>query len=121
MSEITLDATQATQVNLKLADPDGNTVEYHGEVMPLTKPRLDAVMALRKKMQPLTEKAAKGKATEADEHAAAALLAEIIDTQIRSTNGPVTMAGLWEDGVVDFGTMRKLMARLNEETGNPPA
>ena len=122
MSDINLDTTQTAAVVIKTRNEDGSTSEHHFEAVPLTKQRLDAIAAVRRSFSVLRERAAAGAATGEDELAAAGSLAAVLDQRVRSTNGPVTITSLWEEGRIGFEHMRRLSTRLDEETAaSPPA
>jgi hypothetical protein len=122
MGEINLDAAASSTVLIKTRNEDGSTSDHHFELVPITKPRLDAIAKVRKQMLELREKAETGTATPGDEQAAAATLAAVLDENIRSTNGPVTITSLWEDGKLGIEHLRRLMQSINEErAADPPA
>jgi len=115
---IDLDATQATPVNIKTRAEDGTITEHHFEVLPFTHPRFKAFQELGTKMRKLQEKE---RATPADQIELTSTMASALDLRVRSTNGPVTITSLWDDGLIGLEHLRLLGERLNEEATGPPA
>jgi hypothetical protein len=111
MGEITLDLTEASTVLIKTRNEDGSTSDHHFELVPITKPRLDAIAKVHKQMLELREKANAGTATRSDELAASATLAEALDMHLHPL-GSVTVTELWDDGRVGVEDMRRVMTAI---------
>lgn len=118
MSDFTLDATQATPVLIKTRAEDGTITEHHFEVLPFTKPRFDEFQALAKTIRKIQTKGAE---TSGEQLALTSAMAAALDVRVRSTNGPVTITSLWDDGLIGLEHLRILGERLNEEAVGPPA
>jgi hypothetical protein len=115
---INLDATEATPVTIRTKAEDGTVAEHHFEVMILNHPRFVQFQALAKKTRAIQEKDAP---TPKDQLEMAATMAAALDLRVRSTNGPVTITSLWDDGLIGLEHLRLLGERLNEEAVGPPA
>ena len=115
---IELDATQATPLTIKTRNDDGSVSEHHFEVLPFTHPRFKAFQELGKKMQQLQKKES---LSPSDQIELTSAMAAALDVRVRSTNGPVTITSLWDDGLIGLEHLRLLGERLNEEAVGPPA
>lgn len=111
----TLDATTAPAVVIRTKAEDGTVAEHHFEVVTFNKQRLDATNKYAKQIAKLQ---AKKTATAEDALAMAAATAAALDQRVRSTNGPVTITSLWDDGLIGIEHLRLLGERLNAD---PPA
>jgi hypothetical protein len=127
MAGFHLDAAQVPLVTITIRAADGSVAEHEFEVLILNKQRHDAYLAYAKRARPvqqhLEELEAKGELpSDAEQHEMASLMISGIDERLRSTNGPVTIASLWDDGVLSLAHLRSLGEYLMEEaTGSPPA
>jgi hypothetical protein len=122
MGEFTLDATQNTQVTIKTKTRDGTVSEHHFEILAFTKPRFDAFSEHGKtirRIQQHVEEA--GSSTSEDQLELTSAMAAALDERVASTNGPVSITSLWDDGLIGFEHLRLLMERVNEEAVGPPA
>ena len=111
MEDLNLTAARP-KINVSITDDDGVEHAHQFEVLPLTKPRYEDVVAFSKHAQEF----------EGDMTAAAPAVAEFCDKLVRSTNGPVTISSLWEDGVLPFAWVLRVAQYLQREAvGDPPA
>lgn len=115
MEDLNLTTTRP-KINLQVTDEAGVEHAHSFEILPLNKPRYEAVL----------EFAAKGAALdqddESDRRAAAPMIAEFCDKMLRSTNGPVTISSLWEDGLLPFPWVLRVAEHLQKQAvGDPPA
>jgi hypothetical protein len=115
---IELDATQATPVTIKTRNGDGSVSEHHFEVLPFTHPRFKETQEFAKTVRALQKKASPSPAEQLE---MASAMAAALDIRVRSTNGPVTISSLWDDGLIGLEHLRQLGERLNEEAAGPPA
>jgi hypothetical protein len=118
MEPINLDATEATPVTIRTRATDGTISEHHFEVLTLNHPRFVAFQALAKKMRTIQEK---DEPSAKEQLEMTEAMAAALDLRVRSTNGPVTITSLWDDGLIGLEHMRLLGERLNEEAVGPPA
>jgi hypothetical protein len=118
MEQFTLDATQATPVIIKTRAEDGTVTEHHFEVLTLNHPRFVEFQALAKKMRTIQQKP---ETTAKEQLEMTSAMAAALDLRVRSTNGPVTITSLWDNGLIGLEHLRLLGERLNEEAVGPPA
>lgn len=111
----TLDATATPAVLIRTRADDGTIAEHHFEILTFNKQRLDAVNKYAKQLAKIQ---AKTTASADDVLAMAAATAAALDQRVRSTNGPVTVTSLWDDGLIGLEHLKQLGERLNSD---PPA
>lgn len=101
------------KVNISFTDEQGVEHAHQFEILPLTKPRYEAVIRFAQKGAELGE---------SDNGAAAPMMAEFCDQMLRSTNGPVTITGLWDDGALPFAWLLRVATHVQQQAvGDPPA
>jgi hypothetical protein len=121
MEGFTLDDA-ATPVVLRSKARDGTVSEYHFEVVSLTKPVLDAYEVHEKKLRSLQQRIEKkGAESPGDKLEMFSLVALALDERVTSTNGPVTITSLWDDGRIGVSQLLGLMAKVQEDATRPPA
>ena len=123
MDEFTLDATTSAPITIRTKAVDGTITDHHFEALAFTKPRYDAFSKHGKTLRMIRNRVeTRGSSTPQDDLAMAAAMAAALDERVRSTNGPVTITSLWDDGLIGLEHLRLLGQRLNEEAvGSPPA
>jgi hypothetical protein len=127
MGDFTHKAGQRPKVNLITTDDAGNETPHPFEVLPINKPLMDKIAAHAKVLAPLQARVkeleqADDMPSDDERHQMEQATVEICDLQLASTNGPVTIASLWEDGLLAAKDLRLLSEYLQAEaSGNPPA
>jgi len=115
MSDLVLRPTRPT-ITITITEDDGSTHDHSFEVLPLTKPRFDMAVRFGKRVDEMVA----DNATANEEYAA--LMTEFCDELVRSTNGPVTISGLWADGLLPFPWVKRVAEYVKQEAaGDPPA
>jgi hypothetical protein len=112
------------KITITITSDDGTEHDHQFEVLPLTKPRYDATMRFAKKGAEMerTLRAAAEAGEDVPDNDYGGMLAEFCDQRVRSTNGPVTIAGLWADGSLPLAWVRRVGEYLQQEAvGDPPA
>lgn len=114
MSDLVLKPERPT-VTITVTEDNGAEHDHSFEVLPLTKPRFDAAMRFARRGRELEAEGDTGEDY-------GALMAEFCDVRLRSTNGPVTITSLWQDGLLPFAWVKRLGEYLQQEAvGDPPA
>lgn len=101
------------KVNLSFTDDDGVRHDHEFEVLPLTRARFEAAVKHEHRASELDE--------QNDTRELARMMPEFCDLMLRSTNGPVTITSLWNDGALPFSWVVRIAAHLQQEAlGSPP-
>ena len=122
MSDFTLNA--ATRPKVTITTRDGEAVSDHVfEVLPLDKERYafymkyaKVALSLRARLEAHPDELP----SDEDQEQAAEMMLSTIDARLRSTNGPVTIRGLWDDEKLGLEHLRALGDYLYGDL-NPPA
>jgi len=106
--------SERPKINIDVTDEDGVEHKHQFEVLPLNKPRYEETLRFAKRASELEQ--------DADPTTLAPMMSEFCDKLLRSTNGPVTITSLWDDGVLPFAWVMRIATHLQQEAiGNPPA
>jgi hypothetical protein len=117
---INIDGSSIAAV-LKIEAEDGTVHDYPFKTRSFNKRRLEASAAHEKKLRELQADTEQAADPVAYQLAVASTLAAICDERVVSTNGPVTVTSLWDDGLVGLESVVELFTKVQQAVANPPA
>ena len=117
MGDFNLDAATRPTITIKTRSDDDTAQEHHFEVLPLTKQRFEVVRKAAARLAEL-----EGSTTDEALAEVEALSSQIVDTLVRSKDGPETISSLYEDGLLGRAHLVRLGEYVQQEAfGDPPA